>query len=140
VSSEERSSVAVRNFVQYHNTEKMGHECGEGEADTFELLTDKGSHHLLGNRVWLIAGKGQPRRYFLCERFVVDEVVLDETGRFTWSVRGKRGEHFKPWLPLDSCPWFHGFRESQQNFSLGLREVGPEYVAEFEELARAYAR
>ncbi len=127
----------MRHFVQYHNTEEMGQECDTGETAPFEIVTNKRVNHLRGNTVWLVAGKGRhPRRYYLCQHFVVDEVGRKDEARFKFYARGRHGKRFQPLLPIDHYPWFHDFRASQQNFSLGVREIAPRYVAEFEKLAQ----
>ena len=132
----------MRHFVQYHNTERMGYRCGEGETGRFEMLTDKPIRHLLDNTVWLIAGEGRrsPKRYFLCKRFIVDHVGEDPEGRFKYCASGEHGIRFRPLVPLDEYPWFHDLKASVQNFSLGVREIDGRYVAELETLARAHNR
>lgn len=130
----------MKHFVQYHNTEKMGHDCGALESDTFEMVTDKSIRHLPGNTVWLVAGKGKnPRRYYLCKVFVVDEVG-DDDGDYKYYASGNQGKRFRPLLPIDSFPGFAEFRESQTNFSLGVREIEPRFVQIFQQLAQTHAK
>ena len=127
----------TRHFVQYHNTEKMGEDCAE--LKRFEILTDKSVDGLLGDTVWLIAGTGRdPRRYSLCQVFVVDEVGRDSAGRFKFYARGRTGTPFNPPLPVDQEPWFPEFRESVQRFRFGLRELPSQFLPRFQELAERF--
>ena len=125
----------MKHFVQYHNTEKMGHRCDTG-TDTLHVLTNKVVGDVRGDTVWLIAGDGKPRRYCLCEVFTVAEVGPSEDRRFTSEVTGTKGQQFRPPVPIGEEAWFSDFRISQQNFRLGFNEIASRFVPEFERLAR----
>jgi hypothetical protein len=88
----------TRHFVQYHNTEKMGYDCADGGP--FRIVTNRSVDGLPGNTVWLIAGKGcKPRRFYLCEVFVVNEVGPRRGGGFKFFARGSDGTRFLPRCP-----------------------------------------
>jgi hypothetical protein len=74
----------------------------------------------------------------LCKTFIVDAVGYWEGGGFKFYASGKQGTRFRPSLPLVAHPWFRDFRESQQNFSLGVREISPPFIREFERLAKQF--
>jgi hypothetical protein len=111
----------------------MGEDCDAD--DEFSILTNKSVKRLPGNTVWLVAGKGRnPRRYFLCEVFVVDQVGLADVERFKFFASGHNGYAFRPLFALDEEPWFPEFRERMQRFSLGLRELPSEFIPRFRRL------
>lgn len=122
----------MNNYVQYHNTEQRGYSCED--LDVLRVYTRRPVDRLPGQRLWLISGEGRPRRYYLCMVFRVDEVGLaDDPARGNY-VRGTEGRMFRPPIPFDELPWFPDFLKSQQNFSLGLRQVEPQYVQALETL------
>lgn len=134
-SVENSSQSSMRHFVQYHNTELMGYSCDEGDDDLFSIVTNKSTADLEGHTVWLISGEGRPRKYALCEVFIVDEVgETDETSAFKFYAEGE-GTAFRPPISLNHLSWFKQFLAAYQNFSLGLREIKEEtYIRELEEL------
>jgi hypothetical protein len=124
-------------YVQYRNPALVGGDCLDGIGGAFTIGTNKGLvRRLPGNRVWLICGRGRPRRYFLRSCFIVDEIG-EERGEslFRFYAQGRRGHWFQPPLPLDGLPWFAEFRRVQSNFSFGLNPIAPPFVLAFEELA-----
>jgi putative restriction endonuclease len=125
----------MKHYVQYHNTDKQGGrpELGRGE---YRIFSSKSLRHLPGNRVWLISGEGKsPKSYFLEYTFVVDAIGAGKTN----VARGRDGFRFDPPIPLNGLAWFKHFQVSQQNFSLGLREIDEPTVIEFERLAAAFS-
>ncbi len=128
--------MSRRHFVQYHNPEKMGHDCEL--SDEMSIFTNKPYSLLIvlpGNMVWLIAGDGHPRSYSLCYAFVVDEIGESDDPAFAWYARGTEGRLFQPPLRIDHDPWFESFLRRQSNFSLGLRELDPSDVAQLRRLS-----
>jgi len=112
----------------------MGVSCLEfREDDGFGVATNKpmAKKKLKGSRVWLIGGIGKPRRYYLCYNFLADSVD-ERDGEFRYIISGQEGNFFKPPILLNDFSWFRDFMRSQQNFSLGLREIDEVYVAKFE--------
>jgi len=122
----------MRHFVQYHNSEKMGYPC-DGVV-TFRILTNKPVTALPANTIWLISGEGNPRQYALCAVFIADDVGATQEKGFSRYASGERGQFFRPPLPLNERAWFGDFLTSQQNFSLGLREIPASFVEELEAL------
>jgi hypothetical protein len=123
----------MRNFVGYHNAEKMGYSLRDAK-DPFAFVTRKAVGHLVGARVWAITGEGQPRRYFCAGWFRVDRIEPSAGDPSERKVRGTVGRVFKPMIRLNELPWFPRFRQSQSNFSLGLQAIKDELVPHLEAL------
>lgn len=123
-------------YVQYHNSEKMGSSCLEfSPDDDFGIVTSKRiSSNLLGNRIWLIGGIGKPRKYYLCYNFIADE-ILELDDEFGLEVNGREGQFFHPPIFLNDFPWFKDFLKSQASFSLGLQRIDEKFVRELEKIA-----
>lgn len=120
----------MKHYVQYHNTDKQGARPAGG-AGHFQIFAKKSIRHLPGHTVWLVSGEGdKPKRYYLEYVFVVAGVTPGDP-HTAWGTEGQR---FDPPLPLNALPWFRPFVDSQQNFSLGVREIAPEYLAHLEAL------
>ena len=119
----------MEEYVQYHNTDRMGYWCeGEGD-DGFEVVTNvRWAPKMVGKRIWLIGGDGKPRRYYLCYHFIVDWVEEETQGKFRYLLGGTRGRRFTPPILLNEFPWFRAFLRSQQNFRFGLRKIDEEFV------------
>src|SRR3954467_4881712 len=116
----------MEHFVQYRNPDKMGHD--DRASGLLQVYTSKPVTHLPGNTIWLIAGQGWARRYYLRAVFVVDEVGPAEDGGFRFFARGSGGTRFVPPLPLWQEAWFPAFRRRLANFSLGLRTLPEEFL------------
>ena len=101
----------------------------------FWIVTNKPwvQERLPGRRVWLIAGEGRPRRYYLRQTFIAEEVRPSPIPGFEHLVRGRHGIRFRK-LCIDAEPWFVDFLRSQGNFSLGLSEVRGEFADELNRL------
>ncbi|MGK3990553.1 HNH endonuclease [Sorangium sp. So ce136] len=123
----------MRNYVAYHNAEKMGYAYSEAEQP-FSFVTRKPVRHLRGARVWAITGEGNPRQYSLGGWFVVDHVEDDDDEHI---IRGKEGQTFHETVRLNDLAWFPALRQSLSNFSLGVQPLGDEYVPHLEALADA---
>lgn len=120
----------MKHYVQYHNTDAQG---GRPAASTarFQVFTKKPVQPLIGHTVWLVSGEGKsPKRYALEYAFVVEGVTVGEPNT-AWGTQGQR---FDPPLSLNGLPWCRDFVDSQTNFSLGLREMAPEFLPHFEAL------
>jgi hypothetical protein len=126
----------MKNFVGYHNADKMGYSFQDAE-EPLAFVTKKAADHLVGARVWSIAGEGQPRGYFLGGWFLVDKVEPSAGDPLVRNVRGTVGQVFKPMIRLNELPWFSRFRQSQSNFSLGLQPINNEFVPHFEAIIEA---
>ena len=116
----------MRHFVVYHNPEKMGYSAEE--VTELCVVTNKAVDNLIGDRIWLIQGKGTPRKYTLRGTFIVDSVGADTEDGFRHIVRGREGMLFRPEIAIGSLPWFKTFKASQGNFAFGLQRIGDKAV------------
>jgi hypothetical protein len=110
----------MRYFVQYHNPSKMGYEVSPKELS---VQTDKGSQVSVGDTIWLITGKGTPRRYFLCNMFTVETVCPQRGAKFSCRVSGSHGKPFNPPIRIDEKVWFEELRKRAGNFAFGLQSI-----------------
>lgn len=111
----------MRNFIAYHNTQKMGRSVVDG--DPLKVLSNKSLQHLHDHVVWIIQGdSGQSKAYSLASAFIVTEV--GETGQddFKSFARGD-GHVFRPPIPIQHEPWFDELFKVIAHFSLGVCEV-----------------
>jgi hypothetical protein len=122
-------------FVQYHNTEKMGYSYRHEDGEPFSILTNKPVSGLLGSTIWLIAGEGRPRSYFLVCRFEVDDIGEADHAYFKHFASGTNGRAFEP-IPVNGLDWFEKIYSQTRNFSLGLSKLDDEVVAEMERLVK----
>jgi hypothetical protein len=129
--------AAVSHYVQYFNFEKMGRFPNGADA----LLTTRmgvftklpSVREAKGSTVFVIAGLGKPKRYYLWEVFTVDEIAYDGT-QYTVSgpgwvllppprMEGKAFEGFK-----SACANFIGFRKIDDiGYLKVLRKLADEY-------------
>ncbi|MEO6958793.1 MAG: HNH endonuclease signature motif containing protein [Burkholderiaceae bacterium] len=120
----------MKHYVQYHKSDERG-APPPPSGDGFAISAKKSIRHLLGQRVWLISGEGAKKKTFYFEySFVVENVEVGSPNRAT----GPDG--LCPTLPikLSGLSWFEDFKDRQQNFSLGVREIDSIAVAELEKL------
>ncbi len=126
--------IPMKHYVQYHNTDKQGGRPSSEETD-FSIFAGKSIKHLLGHRIWLISGesteKNQKKTFCLEYTFVVDEIEVGTPN----VAYGLEGTKFDSPIPLSGLPWFEEFKQRQQNFSLGLREIDAAAVTDLESLA-----
>jgi len=127
----------MEDYVQYHNSDKRGFSCFElAKDEDFKIVTNKVlAKKLIGHRVWLIGGEGNPRRYYLCSTFVVDQ-VQKVSGEYRYVLSGQEGLFFEPPILLNNFPWFKDFLKSQQNFSMGLRKIEEIYAEELRKITQ----
>ena len=116
----------MRDWVQYHNPDKVGPY--KPEEGCFHIFTNKRlALRLLGDRVWLVSRKGKPPQYVLCERFVVDRVG-EQLGRWRYFAEGSRdGESFSPLRRIDDKPWFERLKRV---FRFGLTHIRDKEVVQ----------
>ena len=113
----------MTDFVVYHNTDQMGELTDSGES--LSVLTNKSHLDVLGERIWLIVGEGQPRQYYLGMWLRAEAVEPDATGAFSTEIKGRGrvlGRDERPLL--NDEPWFGAFLRRQGNFGFGLNAVG----------------
>lgn len=111
----------MKNFVQYHKEEKMRYPALD--VDNLSIYTSKSIPVADGDRVWLIAGEGSPRRYFLRAIFSISEVCSSENPDFRYRVKGRNGQLFDPMPLLTAEPWFPNLMKNLGNFAFGFSEV-----------------
>ena len=121
-------------FVQYHNSEGMGISCLDfPQSPEFYIYTSKVPKDIIDNRVWLVGGIGKPRKYYLVHTFLAAETRPSVAGSKKMIV-GTEGQYCSPAILLSDLLWFTPFLKSQLNFSLGLRKIDGEFIAEFAKL------
>ena len=105
-------------YLQYHNVQNEGLLLSDPpfSATRLAIHTRRPKVRDADGRVFLIAGVGRPRRFFLWETFEVEEVMANDDGQFEASgtgwqlappveLSGKPFEEFK-----SACANFVGFR------------------------------
>jgi hypothetical protein len=123
----------MRHFVQYHKVADMGPYKAPKEG--FLVLTDKASGLSRGDRVWLVAGEGNPIRYSLCCWFVVDNLEHLTVGKFHKRVIGTTGRHFTPFITINEMPWLPELKRTCGNFGFGLQHVtSPHLISALEQV------
>lgn len=117
----------MRHFVAYHNAEKMGYKYQpNGEYAFFSRKALTQLERTIGSMVWVINGsrsKVRDTTYTLCAVYMPDEVIDSNEAAFDYIVTGTVGHNFDPPIELNHLSWFAGFLKSQNNFSLGIREI-----------------
>ncbi len=102
----------------------------------FAIVSDKFFESLVGGTVWLVTGKGRPRRYFLCSTFTVDKVERDNPGRFRNRVSGSVGQDLDPFVEIGEMLWFPELLKATGNFGLGLQPIASNAIIEgFQKIA-----
>lgn len=112
----------MADLVVYHNPDSMGYPATE--VVTPVVLTNKRiSRRVVGSRLWLLTGEGQPRRYFLRATFLVTEVEASDAERFRTRISGQQAQFFAPMIDLTDEDWFAAFRRGQGNFAFGCQVI-----------------
>ena len=98
----------MTDFVVYHNTDQMGELADSGEW--LSVFTNKSHLDVLDERIWLIVGEGQPRKYYLGIWLRAEAVEPDASGAFSTEITG----HGRVWSKTDRPllndePWFAAF-------------------------------
>lgn len=131
-----KTKAVRKNYVIYHNSDKMRSSPTElTQGSGFRIVTNKNPELAINNRIWLIAGEGSPRRFYLCYSFVADKLrKSSRRSTFKYTLDGREGARLDAPILLNKLPWFRAYVKSQF-FSHGLTQL-PEYVAaELEKLA-----
>ena len=125
----------MKDFVMYHNPDAMGIEVESMPG--LSIVTDKEPKGIEGSRIWLLTGRGSPRRYFLRSWFIVDRIEPEPTGRFKSKLSGTSGKVFDPMIELNQEPWFADFVRSQGRFAFGFQAIKEErFVKGLKRVAR----
>ncbi len=111
----------MRDYVVYHKAEKMGYPALD--IENLAIYTKKPTDGTKGNRVWLLAGEGSPRKYYLRATFLINSVEPSEKPAFTSRVTGTDGQLLEPMPSLNSEPWFSDFVEEQGRFAFGFNRI-----------------
>lgn len=114
----------MKNFVMYHNPDAMGSDVESMPG--LSIVTDKEPKDIYESRVWLLTGRGSPRKYFLRSWFMVDQIEPEPTGKFKSKLSGKSGKVFDPMIELNQEPWFLDFLRSQGSFAFGFQAIKDE--------------
>lgn len=87
------------------------------------IYTKKPTDGIKGNRIWLIAGEGHPRKYFLRATFIINSVAPSKNPEFTTRVIGTDGQLLDPMPLLNSELWFPDFVKEQGRFAFGFNRI-----------------
>lgn len=100
----------------------MGYPASEVTAPV--IVTNKRvSEGAIGSRIWLLTGKGRPRRFFLRGLFTITRVESGEDEGFRTRVWGTGERFFDHMIELTHEDWFEDFKRSQGNFAFGFQPI-----------------
>lgn len=108
-------------YVVYHKAEKMGYPAIN--IHNLAIYTKKPADGIKGSRIWLIAGEGNPRKYYLRATFLVSSVEPSDKPTFKNRVTGTDGQLLDPMPMLNGEPWLPSFVENQGRFAFGLNPI-----------------
>lgn len=111
----------MHDYVVYHKAEKMGYPALD--IGKLAFYTKKPAKGKQGNRVWLIAGEGSPRMYYLRATFLINSVESSDKPGFTNRVTGTDGQLLDPMPLLNSEPWLSDFVKEQGHFAFGFNRI-----------------
>lgn len=111
----------MANYVVYHKAEKMGYPALD--IHNLAIYTKKPTNGKKGNRIWLIAGEGTPRKYYLRATFAIGNVEPSDNPAFTTRVTGTDGQLLDPMPLLSGEVWFPDFVEEQGRFAFGFNQI-----------------
>ena len=114
----------MKDFVIYHNPDQMPYSASE--ITELSVVTNKRVSEIQGDRIWLLTGEGQPRRFYLVAWFIADQAERGSGPRFDTRIFGKQGRFFSPMVELTSRDWFREFQRSQGNSAFGLQRIKDE--------------
>jgi hypothetical protein len=111
-----------QDVIVYHNPDKMPYPATEVTEPG--ILTNKRvSRNAVGDRIWLLTGEGNPRRFFLRAVFTATDVESGEEHGFRTHIFGKKGKFFQPMIELTDEDWFQDLKRSQGNFAFGYQPI-----------------
>ncbi|MBA3351214.1 MAG: hypothetical protein H0U23_02095 [Blastocatellia bacterium] len=129
----------MNDFLAYHNPEKMGERAIDLEVHA--VLTKKEVPRIIGDRVWLVTGEGSPRKYYLCDWFIVDRIETIDDPYFRKRISGRAGNFIRPMRRLDEHEWFPDFKRSNGNFGLGFQPINEvRFIKALEKIAGGLSR
>jgi hypothetical protein len=127
----------MQHYIGYHNAEDGGPFLHDGRFYTAKSLKPE---TLVGNRIWVVEGRGTPRQYRIVSTGQIGEVIAEKRPeKYRTSekedgltIRFDIGEFDDP-VDVTSLEWFAKLRNSLANFSWGLtRPTEPSVVKEME--------
>lgn len=127
----------MSSWVQYHNCDALERYPSnaatyqdspvediilDNEPDTSSIYTSKKkqAYESIGNEVFLIAGLGHPKKYFLWSKITPVQVSITEDGYY--EVEGHTFYPQKP-IRIDTTPEFDKFLKFCGNFGIGLQNI-----------------
>lgn len=111
----------MRDYVVYHKAEKMGYPALD--IENLAVYTKKSTDGTKGSRVWLIAGEGSPRKYYLRATFLINSIEPSDKPAFTNRVTGTDGQLLDPMPLLNNETWFPSFVKEQGIFGFGFNRI-----------------
>lgn len=111
----------MTDYVVYHKAEKMGYPALD--IENLAIYTKKPTDGKNGSRIWLIAGEGSPRKYYLRATFLIGNVEPSDKPEFISRVTGTDGQLVDPMPQLNSEVWFSEFVEEQGRFAFGFNKI-----------------
>ena len=111
----------MKDFVVYHNPDVF--PVGIMDVDPLAAFTNKPVSDIRGSRVWVLAGSGAPRTYFIRSYFLVEEIGSGAELGFKTKLSGSTGKAFDPMIELSDDEWFVDFKRTLGNFAFGLQSV-----------------
>lgn len=126
-------------YVVYHKAEKMGYPALD--VNHLAVYTKKSTAGTAGSRIWLIAGEGSPRRYYLRATFLVKRFERSDRADFSTLIIGSDGQLLDPMPLLNEEPWMPDFVEEQGRFAFGFNQIkNPDAVAGLRSILAARPR
>jgi hypothetical protein len=118
-----------REWICYHNPDEMGYSAEA--ADPHSEATGKkrlNPRNLIGDRIWLVGRDEGTDKYYLHGYFVVDSFndqrqAQRGVGARKLSLRGKQARQFRRRVRIDRESWFHLYKDTMNQLSLGLQSV-----------------
>jgi hypothetical protein len=108
-------------YVVYHKAEKMGYPALD--VNHLAVYTKKATDGKRGGRIWLVAGEGSPRRYYLRATFLIGGVERSDRPDFTSLIVGTDGQLLDPMPLLNGESWMKQFVEEQGRFAFGFNQI-----------------
>lgn len=118
----------MHDFVVYHKAEKMGYPALD--IHNLAIYTKKPTDGTKGRRIWLIAGEGSPRKYYLRATFLIGSVEPSDKPAFKSRVTGTDGQLLDPMPLLNGEAWLPAFVEEQGRFAFGFNRIKNSAVIE----------
>jgi len=125
-----------KQYVAYHNVEKMGRALREG--DPCRVISNRSLKSLETCVVWMVVGEKviglTKKRFSIGSVFTVSEFGDLADDEFKYYASGA-GKSFDPPILISNEPWFEEFRKNARSFE-GIHPIkDPAHVAALEALA-----